>query len=616
MKLANICIMRYYIMFITLLVFSTSGTQLYGSAADSLFQLSLKEQDPKARADRYLEFLNVLASSDRDSATALLVKSIDEYRTSNFEYGLGRALSLHAWFLMYKSSYEEGMRAARKALSIQTTIHDSLGIALTLNRLGLLNMNFQRFEDASRYINTAYQYFAKINDSSRMDMTLNNLGSIATSRQLHQQAISYYQKSLAIRQARKSSYWVGYALYNIGVSFLSLSQTDSASYYLEKAYHTFKYETEAGKIPPMVILGMADLYLQQKHIPKALEFAKTGLQEAIQKNHTELVLEGKSLYSKILFAAGRFKEAYETQGEYLQLKSSIDSSNNAANVAEIEERYKNAEKEAEIAHLQHQNLKSESDLQRMRLLLAGGVISLVLVIVILILKWQQRLQHDKLVKADLGKKIAEARMFALRAQMNPHFIFNCINTAQHFVTHNKTQQAYEYLSDFAALLRLVLENSTNTFNPVENEIEQIRLYTELEAVRFNNKFTVALHADEELQQGIYEIPGMMIQPLVENAIIHGLGNRTEPGGELQIDITRNGETLICNITDNGVGRAAAATIKAQKNFRYRSAAIPNITERLNMLRNVQGISAELTVEDLNKNGVAAGTKVTLTLPLR
>lgn len=599
-----------------LVLLGISNIHAKGAITDSLYQVYEKEKAPKARSDRYLEYLNALASVDRDSATTLLLKVAEEYRTQNFQYGLGRSLSLHSWFLMYKSSYEEGMRQARRALTIQTALNDSLGIALTLNRLGLLNMNFKRFDDASRYINTAYRYFMKINDSARMDMTLNNLGSIATTQENFPLAISYYKKSLTIREMRKSYYWLGYSLYNIGVSFLSLSQTDSAAWYLEKAYQTFKQKTETGKVPPMVVMGMADLYLKQNRLPEAIQFVEAGLKDATEKKHTELILEGKSLYSRILFALGRFKEAYEKQGEYLELKSSVDSANNAANVAEIEERYKNVEKEAVITRLQNENLQNEAYLQRMRLLLIGGGLLLVLAVIILILKWQQRIQHDKLVKADLGKKIAEARMFALRAQMNPHFIFNCINTAQHFVTQNATHEAYEYLANFAALLRLVLENSANTFNPVEDEIEQIRLYTALEAVRFNHKFTVHMQVDEELTTGIYEIPGMMIQPLIENAIIHGLSNRKDDGGNLNIIITREHENLICTVTDNGVGRTKAAAIKAQKNVRYRSAALPNITERLSMLRNEQNINATLKVEDLYMGEEPAGTKAILVLPLR
>ncbi len=200
--------------------------------------------------------------------------------------------------------------------------------------------------------------------------------------------------------------------------------------------------------------------------------------------------------------------------------------------------------------------------------------------------------------------------------MNPHFIFNSINTAQNFVLNSRKEEAYEYLADFARLLRMVLENSGKTFVPVEDEVQQLRLYIELERTRFSHKFNYEIQIDPQLENGVYEIPGMLIQPLVENAIGHGLMNRKDANGKLMVSLKLSGEQILCEVIDNGIGREKAAQIKRSKDILYPSTAIPNIKERLLTLQNLTQGPMDLEITDLFEQGIPAGTRVRLLLPCR
>jgi hypothetical protein len=584
------------------------------SINDSLLLVINNEKDPKIKSEKYLLYLSKLNTEFRDSSMQLMDAAIARYHTQNFKFGEGRALSLKAWFLVFYSKYEESLKTAHKALSIQKSLSDTVGIANTLNRIGVANMQFKRYKDAENYYTQAYLRFKKLNDSTKIEMTLNNLGVLAFEQGDNPKAIKFYRQTLGIRLAQKRYGWAAFALYNIGASYLREDMLDSSEYYILKSIKTFKEKSDKKSVPAMVNLGAAELYNQKKMYIQALDYAQMGLATAEKVNHTEMILQAKELLSKILYNLNRHKEAYQMQSEFLELKTSVDSLNNASTAAEVEEKYKNAEKEAEIAKLKTKNLESENKAQLLKIYAISAVTGAIILLALILLLWQRRNQREKINLSNLNTKIAEAKMFALRAQMNPHFIFNCINTAQSFVMQNQREQANEYLSDFAKLLRLVMENSSKTYVQLDDEINQIRLYLELEAIRFERKFKYEINVDEALKEGIYEIPGMCIQPLIENAIGHGLINRNDDKGEIFIHLKLDKECIVVDITDNGVGREKASEIKASKSIRYRSAAIPNIYERLKMLKLETNQEIDLVMVDLTENDQIAGTQAILTLP--
>ncbi|MES2780030.1 MAG: histidine kinase [Bacteroidota bacterium] len=584
---------------------------LRAGTLDSLLQVSINEKDPQLKCDYYLKYINKVSGLNRDSAVQMLLKYEDSCGTQ-FDLGRYRAQSLRAYYYCFESKYEASLRLLHEALSKQKAIPDASGIAQTMNRLGLVNSRFGRSDLAMQYLKLARAEFIRLKDTSRLEMVLNNMGAVSTHKT--KEAIGYYRQSLAIRLSRKDYYWVGYSYFNIGSSYLDLGEMDSAKYYLELAITTFETKTELGKVPPMVRLGLANLYGQTGALTKAYSEVQKGLEGAEAIGQTELLLEGKMLLSNILSEQKKYEQAFEALQQYLELKLSVDSSNNAQAVAEMEAKYQHTEQALQIEQLSTQKLDAENKAQLFTLYTIGSVAVLLLFGVVIGWVWLRRNQREKIEHSVLNTKIAEAKMFALRAQMNPHFIFNCINTAQHFVMNNQREQAYEYLSNFAKLLRLVMENSAKTFIPLEDELEQLKLYMELEAIRFNNKFHYTLKLDSELGNGVYEIPGMLIQPIIENAIGHGLINRNDDKGTLLLQFKLEGETIVCEITDNGVGRERAAEIKAGKNIHYQSAAIPNIQERLNVLQKETGVDVSITITDLKNNSEAIGTKVVLIIP--
>ncbi len=225
-------------------------------------------------------------------------------------------------------------------------------------------------------------------------------------------------------------------------------------------------------------------------------------------------------------------------------------------------------------------------------------------------------QKIKQVETAFEYKIAETEMIALRAQMNPHFIFNCLNSIKLYTLENDSQTASEYLTKFSQLIRLVLENSMSEKVTLQKELETLKLYIELEAMRFKDKVQYKINVVPHIDQQYVEIPPLLLQPYVENAIWHGLMHKPE-GGNISIDISQPEEYLLhIEICDDGIGREMAKKHKSKSATRQKSFGLKMTAERLDAINHIYQTKTEVKIVDLvDTEGNAWGTKVIIEIPL-
>jgi hypothetical protein len=225
------------------------------------------------------------------------------------------------------------------------------------------------------------------------------------------------------------------------------------------------------------------------------------------------------------------------------------------------------------------------------------------------------LQKKRVIEKErkLGKE-RELEMQALRAQMNPHFIFNCLNSINHFVLKNETEAASDYLTKFSRLIRTVLNNSKRSMVSLEEELEMLQLYLEMEKLRFKNIFTYNIHLYKQVEPKQISIPPLLFQPFAENAVWHGLMHKKDPG-RLDIHLKIDKDLLICIIEDNGVGRSFALASESKYVKKGKSMGIQITRDRLALINgNGNGgvERSDFVIQDLyDEAGLAAGTKVIL-----
>ncbi|NET31038.1 MAG: hypothetical protein F6K19_03415 [Cyanothece sp. SIO1E1] len=245
----------------------------------------------------------------------------------------------------------------------------------------------------------------------------------------------------------------------------------------------------------------------------------------------------------------------------------------------------------------------ESQMWTQRLIIIGLGLLLLAAVVSLLLIWRNVRARQK------ANDLLQLR--SLRTQMNPHFIFNALNSVNNFISQSDERAANKFLSDFSKLMRMVLDYSQQDFISFEEEMQLLQLYLKLEHLRFRDKFEYTFTQDEDLNKQI-EIPPMLIQPFVENAVWHGLRYKADKG-VLLVDVAAAEDHILVTVQDNGIGRDRSKELKTKNQNQYRSTGLRNAQERIQLINQLYGKSYELSVEDAHDDG-DVGTLVQIKIP--
>lgn len=241
---------------------------------------------------------------------------------------------------------------------------------------------------------------------------------------------------------------------------------------------------------------------------------------------------------------------------------------------------------------------------------------LLMVALLLLLVWGALYIRTRAVARNYEHQLMDLELKALRSQMNPHFIFNSLNSIQYFVLNKEPTEAYKYLTKFSQLMRMILQYSRVKTITLKEECEWLRTYLDLEKVRMDNDLHYEIDVHQYLVEDKVLIPSMMVQPYVENAIIHGLFNK-EDDRKLKVSFKAKDDLLLCVIEDNGIGRERSATLNKKKVNKHKSHGMKVTKDRIRALSKNSAINPELLIEDLvDEEGNARGTRVTVSLPLR
>lgn len=247
-----------------------------------------------------------------------------------------------------------------------------------------------------------------------------------------------------------------------------------------------------------------------------------------------------------------------------------------------------------------------------------GLIGL-LVIAAIYFFLKRRFDKAKKVQAEkalVKQQLASMEQLALQAQMNPHFIFNCLNSIQQFTMHDDKEKANKYLTDFAILVRTTLDNSGKKNITIAEEALYLGRYLELEQLRFGDSFSYDITIEESVDKDFTKMPAMLLQPYVENSLRHGIRLKKESKGNVKIVFYEKDNYLICSVKDNGVGRAASAKAKTGQHIEYQSRGMELTAKRIELLNTEVTHKASVAIIDLvDDNNIALGTEVVLKIPL-
>jgi anti-sigma regulatory factor (Ser/Thr protein kinase) len=588
-----------------------------------------------AEATRYIAAMKVDAANE-DSALFYVQRSYGLYEELNDTAGMIVNIYNKGAFQQHTSHYSGAMEAFFKGIDLAGKTGNNALLAKGNSLVSTVLVQQKDFEKARQYSLKALDVFRKINQVEGELECLEMIGYGYMMENKLTEARPYFMEALQLAEATHNDL-ARAKIYTQLVNYSEFANEPSRRLaYLQQSQAIWD------KIGPSSIYSIAnianigslylDLYLQpallarmpdsvknnKKHF---LQIAETQVQKAIQlsekENNPDLLLQLHRLNAQVLEAEGKYKGALENFKQYVQIHDSMFSQESKNKIASIEVNKELQLKDKTIALNKARN-------RQIWLYVALSFAGLIILSVYFInrarvrqLNLRNELQRREAEQTQKNlvyqNQLTQSELKAIRAQMNPHFFFNVLNSIESYILENDAATASRLLQKFASLCRLILENSTQPLVNAEREWKALQLYTELEAERFSHQFSYAFEKHEQVRLSKILIPPMMVQPLLENAIHHGLRHAEGTGRYLKVSVSQFGETMIFVIKDNGIGLAAAS--KREEDFpgKEKSLGLSMINERINSINH--SLEKEIASFSLSEKTEAGECEVIATLVL-
>ena len=346
-------------------------------------------------------------------------------------------------------------------------------------------------------------------------------------------------------------------------------------------------------------MGLEDYENAEKYLLLSLEYAdKNNIRQYKIATYQQL----HQFYSE----TGNYEKAYEYLLSMNEMAQSMHFSELSSKVADLTIKYDVLKTRDELKLVTQKNEIQSLKLRNDKFLIFGLIVLVIGVAIYFVLLNRQNRIKTK-------QKTDQLILKNLMQQMNPHFIFNTLNSIQYYIYNHSELDTNDYISKFATLIRRILDNSHKNSVSLGDEIETLKLYIQLEQIRFNENFDYDVQMQEDIDPEEYHIPSMFIQPFIENAIVHGLRHIQEKG-HLKISFAVNGGIMECSVKDNGIGRQKAEELKAQKAHKHESKALTIAYERLKLLSNIHNKKLSIHYIDIPQEE-GGGTIVHIQLPI-
>jgi tetratricopeptide (TPR) repeat protein/type II secretory pathway pseudopilin PulG len=631
--------------------------------AAAAYEFSLANNDGRAETLTRLtaEYARVLHHEKRTvEASELYLKALNMYTTQLSAVEANRNLDVKslilermAVILSNQKQYEQAESYALEAYDICDKLGDKSRLQITATALGNVYYWKKNYKKAAFYYQSAYDFSKSLGRPS--GRPLNNLGIVYTLDKQYEKSIETYHKAIEVYKKQNAKELIAQVYINIGSAYNLSERYPEAIENVERGIQQLKDMNSTA--------GLLEAYEEMVSIHTHKNDFKSALSYQTKMTTLTDSLAANSRQTELTQLQARFESA-KKEGDIKNLRSEkalqdltfqrqqLDLTNqkliserniSALKAAEMEQDFQELELQKTAAELKE--IEQVKDLQSAQLivnqkdaqfreqqiveqsknlnLLRGALILSLLLAMALwqLFRYRQRaelakkkLENERL-QNETHRSLIEMKAEALRSQMNPHFIFNSLNTIEGFMLQNRTMEASTFLQKFSKLIRLVLENSRHSTISLEQDVEVLKLYVQLESIRYEGTFTYEFDVDDFILE--QKIPPTLIQPFIENAILHGLRNRnksaTQPQGFLKITIEEVQNVLVIRVEDNGIGRENAQKIKQNNVILGKtSIGMDNTAERIRLF----SADSTLTITDLNPTDADGnvGTRVEIKFP--
>nr|WP_321222393.1 histidine kinase [uncultured Psychroserpens sp.] len=524
-----------------------------------------------------------------------------------------------------------------KTLEISKKLNYDKGMALAYNSIGIIEHYFK--SDPITALDHYQDAYAIIENNPKLDKytvgVLTNIGLIHYEQQDYDKALKTYKTLLKYPEYKTNIYFY------IGNIYGHQQKADSSIYYYKQAIiaadsvkqilHIANIKSNLGLVQTnagylkeglkhtneslalvethnfeflkvSAFVNAAEVFLKNNNIEKAEFYAQQSLNQEGSPNSLATQSSAFATLAHVFEQKEDYKNAFINYKKYIVLNDSVINADRKLEISRKEIQYE-ADKNNAIAQVEIQRQKS---IKNASIIGGSGLIFASIIGFVLYKRKQDAVTKTK--EAEFNAKVTDTELKALRSQMNPHFIFNSLNSIGDYILKNDTQSASDYLGKFAKLMRLTLENSEKSEILLSEDISLLKTYLDIERKRFDNKFDYTIEIEDSLEVDNILIPPMILQPFLENSIIHGISQINDKG-QILISFKEANNMIICSVDDNGVGRKKTETNKIITNRKSMGMTITK--SRIDIINKVKNTNGEVKIIDKTQ-----GTRIEVTLPLQ
>ena len=608
--------------------------------------------------------INYYMMGDADSSLKYHQEALERYQQLGDSSGIGWSMGyLGAVYVYILNDYPKGLSNLDPSLHLLSLINDRKGMARTLDNLGVAYMDlgqagksledFQKAErisgelgdiaavgssdihignlyselsqypEALNYTKKALAAFKSVNSKVGISSALGSLGEIYCEAHKDSEGIDYYRQAAVIDEELGQKLGLAQDIANIGNAYLILQNYAEA---LSAFQRSFTLEKALGYKSGMTncLSGIATIYINSpdsfmnrlgyrgnRRYAIAEKTSKEALQLATETNVLVDQESALKTLASIYTKEKDFANAYKYYQEAVVLNDSLAGDEKRKEITKREIQYQYDKKEDSVRAVQDKkDALALAEIKHQKLVrnYTIGIVGVVGAFSFFII-----LSYSRRKKLIADKRVSELEMNALHLQMNPHFIFNCMHSINKYVIDNEGKLASAYLIRFSNLMRLTLENSREKEVSLSRDLSALELYIQLEALRFNNKFQYVIEVDPGIDRESTLIPPMLLQPFVENSIIHGIANKE--GGMIKISVGREGNVIRCVVEDNGDGRKKSVKLKVAQEVKRESLGVKITQERLQIIEKLKKVKTAIFITDLaDLDKGLSGLRIELLVP--
>jgi tetratricopeptide (TPR) repeat protein len=554
----------------------------------------------------------------KDSANYYTLECIQFARRSANKKVLSEAFNNQATVFNYFGQIELSASKNLSALQLANEEGDYAKIAKYSINIGEAQLAIQNYKDAEFYFLNAIETALKIKDKRTVALAQIDLGIVYKIKKEYQKALENQRKALKLLLPYNDYEGLGNAHNTIGDIYREQKEFSKALSNYNKALVYFESSSNKEKIAT-VYHNVGYVFEKQGKYANALNYLNRSVDIRSQYGYKSSVYPTYQTISDVYFKTGNQILAYKYLKMYASYSDSARTIESTKNIAELSELYRSEQRDRDnllkTDSLERQRQKialntsllenSELKSNLQAYIILGFVVLMLLAGIIGFYRWNQ-------TKIKSQQQQAEMNQTLLRAQMNPHFVFNAMSVIQSYIYDNDTKNSSKFLVNFSKLMRLILENSSKESIPIKTEFEILDKYLNIQKMRFEDRFEYKITVDEVLYEEEAVIPPMITQPFIENAIEHGRLHLIEDGF-INIHFFKEGSMLRITVKDNGVGRKGSEINK--KSSEHKSMALKITKDRIDNLNKKYRSDGFLQIEDYDKIK-ETGTKVLISIPYR